>query len=165
MEMVMEIGLRAGPLQFASFSSNGKRQQLQSCRVSRLSAKAMNNSQNPAEGGNGGKRNWRRRSLRKKNREWVRRERTPFLEEQIIRMRGADKQMSVDIDRLMNQADNKFEFVLDIAAEAAELQVNDPDAFVSMQPMAKVISDRMNEAGFERIDGYEYDKYIRELEI
>lgn len=80
-------------------------------------------------------------------------------------MRGADKQMSIDIDRLMNQADNKFEFVLDIAAEAAEYQANDPDAFVSMQPMAKVISDRMNDAGFERIDGYEYDKYIRELEI
>nr|ABK22732.1 unknown [Picea sitchensis] len=162
--MAMEIGLRAGPLQFASFSSNGVREQLQSCRVSRLSVKATNDSQNPAEGGNGGKRIWRRRSL-KKDRKWERRERTPFLEEQVIRMRGGDQQMSVDLDRLMNQADNKYEFVLDIAAEATEYLVDDPDAFVSMQPMAKVISDRMNEAGFERIDGYDYDKYIRELEI
>lgn len=124
----------------------------------------MNDSQIPAEGGNGGKRIWRRRRL-KKDRKLERRERTPFLEEQVIRMRGGDKQMSVDLDRLMNQADNKYEFVLDIAAEATEYQINDPDAFVSVQPMAKVISDRMNEAGFERIDGYDYDKYIRELEI
>jgi len=59
----------------------------------------------------------------------------------------------------MNQADSKFEFVLDIEAEATEYQVNDADAFESMQPISKFISDQMNEVGFERTDGYYHNKH------
>lgn len=67
--------------------------------------------------------------------------------------------MSADIGRLMYEAVNKFEFVLDIEAEATHYQVNGADAFETMQPISKVICDQMIEAGFERTDGYYYNKY------
>lgn len=60
-------------------------------------------------------------------------------------MKEECKLESADIDRIFIQAD-KFE-CFRIEAEATEYQLN--EMYMSMQPISKVISDQMNETGFE----------------
>eukprot|EP01018_Ginkgo_biloba_P024101 Gb_37961 [translate_table: standard] len=163
-KIVMELGLRGASLQspkmscFSLFPSSGGTEQCLKHGISRLSVKAISDSQNPEPGRTSGKQTWRRRRLQKRDKLWEQRERRlPFLEEQVRKIKEDGKLVLADSDLLMKQADNPFEFVMDIAAEATEQLVNNPDAFVTTKPILKVISDRMNDAGYDRPDGYVED--------
>jgi ABC-type sulfate transport system substrate-binding protein len=45
------------------------------------------------------------------------------------------------------QSDNKFELILEIAEEANDFLLNNPDESIVKRPVLKVISDRVNESG------------------
>nr|AEZ52382.1 plastid transcriptionally active 7 [Wolffia australiana] len=114
-----------------------------------LSARAEETS-----GGNE-KRVWRRRKLTKKD-EKVRykMDRIPFLEEQVRKIRESGKIMSMDIAKLMLSEENRFDFVNEVAAEAtAHVQAN-PDEYGGKKAILHVLSNRMNDAGFPRSEGY-----------
>ncbi|KAF6161191.1 hypothetical protein GIB67_007832 [Kingdonia uniflora] len=81
-------------------------------------------------------------------------ERIPFLEEQVRKMKEAGKDLSMDIERLLLSEENRFDFVNDVAAEAKEYVENNCDEYCFKKPILHVLSNRMNDAGFYRPDGY-----------
>ncbi|KAF6146009.1 hypothetical protein GIB67_033368 [Kingdonia uniflora] len=123
-----------------------------SSRCSNLSISAKQElSQNDANG----RRVWRRRKLTKKDEKMrYKMDRIPFLEEQVRNIKDAGKDLSMDIERLLLSEENRFDFVNDVAAEATEYVKNNRDEYGFKKPILHVLSNRMNDAGFYRPDGY-----------
>ncbi|URD85258.1 hypothetical protein MUK42_27164 [Musa troglodytarum] len=109
---------------------------------------ASDKSQDSGEGGNR-RRIWRRRRLTKNDDKLrYKMDRIPFLEEQ-----------------------NRFDFVNEVAAEATSYIEANRDEYGSKKAILHVLSNRMNEAGFERSEAYmEEDpfrpgpSYLKELD-
>ncbi|KAH9330802.1 hypothetical protein KI387_002910, partial [Taxus chinensis] len=141
--------------------NNAVRYPYQKCKVnyqvSGFPVKAMSDSQKPGRGENGEKRTWKRRQLSPNKRLWQRPQRIPFAEEQERMIRDTHLAEIADINKLLNGADNKYQLALELAAEATEFQIKNKH-ISGMHPVSKVISDRMNEAGFKRPDGYNVDE-------
>ena len=81
-------------------------------------------------------------------------ERIPFLEEQVRKIRETGKIMSMDIEKLMLSEENRFDFVNDVAAEATSYIENNRDEYGAKKAILHVLSNRMNEAGFDRSEAY-----------
>ncbi|KMT15980.1 hypothetical protein BVRB_3g051630 [Beta vulgaris subsp. vulgaris] len=110
----------------------------------------------------GGRQVWRRRKLTKKD-EFMeaKLERIPFLEEQMRKVHEGGGVLAGDIDRLMKSQDNRFEFVNEIAAEATAYVENNRDEYGDKKAILHVLSNRMNDAGFVRSEGYlETDPFL-----
>ncbi|WOK99353.1 hypothetical protein Cni_G08065 [Canna indica] len=137
------------------------------CSIRCASAEA----QDSGRGGNQ-RRVWRRRRLTKKDdKVRYKMDRIPFLEEQVRRIRENGKILCMDIERLMLSEENRFDFVNEVAAEATSYIEANRDEYGSKKPILHVLSNRMNEAGFERTEAYmEHDPYkpgpafLKELE-
>ncbi|KAL8049425.1 hypothetical protein ABFX02_06G019900 [Erythranthe guttata] len=116
--------------------------------------KSQDNS-NSGNSGRGNRRVWRRRKLTKKDDILdYHMERVPFLEEQVRKIRDTGKQLTMDIERLLLSEDNRFAFVNEIAAEAKQYVENNRDEYGSKKAILHVLSNRMNDAGYYRTDGY-----------
>ncbi|KAK8521104.1 hypothetical protein V6N13_077224 [Hibiscus sabdariffa] len=104
----------------------------------------------------GGRRVWRRRKLAKKDEMLeYKMERIPFLEEQVRKIRDGGKLLTMDIERLLLSEDNRFDFVNDVAAEAKEYVESNRDEYGgSKKAILHVLSNRVNDSGFYRPDGY-----------
>lgn len=88
-------------------------------------------------------------------------ERIPFLEEQMRKVHEGGGVLAGDIDRLMKSQDNRFEFVNEIAAEATAYVENNRDEYGDKKAILHVLSNRMNDAGFVRSEGYlETDPFL-----
>ncbi|CAH9069995.1 unnamed protein product [Cuscuta europaea] len=103
-----------------------------------------------------GRRVWRRKKLTKKDDDTkYRLEEVPFLlEEHVRRIEEDGSLLAMDIDRLLLSEENRFAFVNEIAAEAKEYVENNRDEYGSKKAILHVISNRMNEAGFDRPEAY-----------
>ncbi|XP_064951705.1 protein PLASTID TRANSCRIPTIONALLY ACTIVE 7-like isoform X1 [Musa acuminata AAA Group] len=127
--------------------------------------------QDSGEGGNR-RRIWRRRRLTKNDDKLrYKMDRIPFLEEQVRKIRENGKVMSMDIEKLMLSEENRFDFVNEVAAEATSYIEANRDEYGSKKAILHVLSNRMNEAGFERPEAYmEEDpfrpgpSYLKELD-
>ncbi|CAH9123442.1 unnamed protein product [Cuscuta epithymum] len=99
---------------------------------------------------------WRRKKLTKKDDETkYRLEEVPFLEEHMRKIKEDGGLLAMDIDRLLLSEENRFAFVNEIAAEAKEYVENNRDEYGgSKKAILHVISNRMNEAGFDRPEAY-----------
>ncbi|CAL9766376.1 unnamed protein product [Musa acuminata subsp. burmannicoides] len=132
---------------------------------------ASEKSQDSGEGGNR-RRIWRRRRLTKNDDKLrYKMDRIPFLEEQVRKIRENGKIMSMDIEKLMLSEENRFDFVNEVAAEATSYIEANRDEYGSKKAILHVLSNRMNEAGFERPEAYmEEDpfrpgpSYLKELD-
>ncbi|CAM8986193.1 unnamed protein product [Rhodiola kirilowii] len=105
---------------------------------------------------------WRRKRLTKKDdMSEYRLERVPFLEEQVRKIREGGKILSMDIERLMMSEDNRFAFVNEVAAEATEYVENNRSEYGgAKKAVLHVLSNRLTDAGYERVEGYvETDPY------
>ncbi|KAL7003632.1 Protein PLASTID TRANSCRIPTIONALLY ACTIVE 7 [Sarracenia purpurea var. burkii] len=132
------------------------RMELKTVNLHRLSysvmAQAVSNSQND---GRGRRRVWRRRKLTKKDDMLPHKlERTPFLEEQVRKVREGGELLSMDIERLLLSEDNRFDFVNEVAAEAKQYVENNRDEYGAKKAILHVLSNRMNDAGFYRSEAY-----------
>lgn len=82
-------------------------------------------------------------------------DRTPFLEEQIRKVKEQGKLITMDIERLLLSEDNRFDFVNEVAAEAKEYVESNRDEYGgSKKAILHVLSNRVNDAGFYRPDAY-----------
>ncbi|CAL1408203.1 unnamed protein product [Linum trigynum] len=106
---------------------------------------------------------WRRRKLTKEDDMMrVKLGRVPFLEEQVRKIRENGKMLSFDIEWLMKNEDNKYEFVNDVAAEATEYIERNRDEYGgNKKAILHVLSNRMNDAGFYRPEAYEVSDPFR----
>jgi ABC-type sulfate transport system substrate-binding protein len=50
------------------------------------------------------------------------------------------------VEKMKLQSDNKFELILEIAEEANDFLLDNPDESIVKRPVLKVISDRVNES-------------------
>ncbi|CAO2178578.1 unnamed protein product [Urochloa humidicola] len=113
------------------------------------------------EGGGGdgrassGRRVWRRRKLTK-NDDTLRYklDRIPFLEEKV-------RKVCLDINQLMLSQENRFAFTMEVAEEANAYLEKNRHEYGLKKPILHVLSDRMNEAGFSRPEGYLYPYPIK----
>ncbi|KAJ7965320.1 Protein PLASTID TRANSCRIPTIONALLY ACTIVE 7 [Quillaja saponaria] len=103
-----------------------------------------------------GRRVWRRRKLSKKDDLLpYKMERVPFLEEQVRKIKEGGKLLTMDIERLLLSEDNRFDFINEVAAEAnAYVESNRDEYGGTKKAILHVLSDRVNDAGFYRPDGY-----------
>ncbi|KAL5706854.1 Protein PLASTID TRANSCRIPTIONALLY ACTIVE 7 [Ranunculus cassubicifolius] len=116
-----------------------------------ISSKAQELPQN----NNNQRRVWRRRKLTKKDDKSVyKMDRIPFLEEKVRKIREAGKLLTMDIERLLLSEENRFDFVNEIAAEAKEYVEKNRDAYGSKKAILHVLSNRVNDAGFNRPEAY-----------
>ncbi|KAL1820065.1 hypothetical protein ACET3Z_014934 [Daucus carota] len=99
---------------------------------------------------------WRRRKLTKKDENMqYSMERTPFLEEQVRKIREGGEIMAMDIERLLLSEENRFAFVNGVAAEAKEyVEKNRDDYGGEKKAIFHVLSNRMNDAGIYRPEAY-----------
>ncbi|CAI0552399.1 unnamed protein product [Linum tenue] len=106
---------------------------------------------------------WRRRKLTKEDDMMrVKLGRVPFLEEQVRKIRENGKMLSFDIEWLMKNEDNKYEFVNEVAAEATEYIERNRDEYGgNKKAILHVLSNRMNDAGFYRPEAYEVSDPFR----
>jgi len=82
-------------------------------------------------------------------------ERIPFLEEQVRKIKDEGKLLQLDIERLLLSEDNKYDFVNEIAAEAnAYVESNMDEYGGEKKAILHVLSNRMNDAGFNRAEAY-----------
>ncbi|KAL3846162.1 hypothetical protein ACJIZ3_003565 [Penstemon smallii] len=116
---------------------------------------SMKSQESSRNKGGSNRRVWRRRQLSKKDDMLdYKLERVPFLEEQMRKVRETGEIISMDIERLLLSEDNRFRFVNDVAAEAKQYVENNRDEYGSKKAILHVLSNRMNDAGFYRPDGY-----------
>uniref|UniRef100_A0A0E0JN01 Protein PLASTID TRANSCRIPTIONALLY ACTIVE 7 n=1 Tax=Oryza punctata TaxID=4537 RepID=A0A0E0JN01_ORYPU len=110
----------------------------------------------------GGRRVWRRRKLTKED-DMLRYklERVPFLEEKVRKVRENGKIICLDINQLMLSQENRFAFTMEVAEEANSYLEKNRHEYGLKKPILHVLSDRMNEAGFSRPDGYLYPYPIK----
>ncbi|KAK9145658.1 hypothetical protein Sjap_005561 [Stephania japonica] len=108
-----------------------------------------------SQSGSSHRRVWRRRKLTKKDKRLqYNMERVPFLEEQVRKIRETENLMTGDIARLLLSEENRFDFVNEVAAEAKAYVENNRDEYGSKKAILHVLSNRMNDAGFERPEAY-----------
>ncbi|KAG8381121.1 hypothetical protein BUALT_Bualt06G0089500 [Buddleja alternifolia] len=81
-------------------------------------------------------------------------ERIPFLEEQVRKIKDTGKLLTMDIERLLLSEDNRFDFVNEVAAEAKQYVESNRDEYGAKKAILHVLSNRMNDAGFYRAEGY-----------
>ncbi|KAK9121881.1 hypothetical protein Syun_019498 [Stephania yunnanensis] len=106
-------------------------------------------------GGSSHRRVWRRRKLTKKDERLQHSmKRVPFLEEQVRKIRETENLVSGDIARLLLSEENRFNFVNEVAAEAKAYVENNRDEYGSKKAILHVLSNRMNDVGFERPEAY-----------
>ncbi|XP_058208310.1 protein PLASTID TRANSCRIPTIONALLY ACTIVE 7 [Rhododendron vialii] len=87
-------------------------------------------------------------------------ERTPFLEEQVRKLREDGKDVHLDLERLLLSEENKFDFVNEIIAEGNRCIENNPDEYVGKKAVLHALSNRLNDAGIYRPEAYyEPDPY------
>lgn len=60
----------------------------------------------------------------------------------------------MDIEKLLLSEENRFDFVNEVAAEATALVEDNPDEYGGKKAILQVLSNRINEAGFERSNAY-----------
>ncbi|KAM0906733.1 hypothetical protein ACQ4PT_016549 [Festuca glaucescens] len=110
----------------------------------------------------GGRRVWRRRKLTKED-DMLRYklDRIPFLEEKVRKVRENGKLVCLDINQLMLAAENRFAFTMEVAEEANAYLEKNRHEYGLKKPILHVLSDRMNEAGFSRPEGYLYPYPIK----
>ncbi|KAG8077685.1 hypothetical protein GUJ93_ZPchr0007g4678 [Zizania palustris] len=110
----------------------------------------------------GGRRVWRRRKLTKED-DMLRYklDRIPFLEEKVRKVRENGKIICLDINQLMLSQENKFAFTMEVAEEANSYLEKNRHEYGLKKPILHVLSDRMNEAGFSRPEGYLYPYPIK----
>ncbi|RLN24430.1 hypothetical protein C2845_PM07G20330 [Panicum miliaceum] len=109
-----------------------------------------------------GRRVWRRRKLTKED-DMLRYklDRIPFLEEKVRKVRENGKIICLDINQLMLSQENRFAFTMEVAEEANAYLEKNRHEYGLKKPILHVISDRMNEAGFSRPEGYLYPYPIK----
>ena len=81
-------------------------------------------------------------------------ERIPFLEEQVRRIRESGEIISLDIEKLMLSEENRFAFVNEVAEEAKSYVERNRSEYGEKKAILHVLSNRMNEAGFQRTEAY-----------
>ncbi|OMP07987.1 hypothetical protein COLO4_06879 [Corchorus olitorius] len=83
-------------------------------------------------------------------------ERIPLLEEQVRKIREGGKLLTMDIHRLLQSEDNRFDdFVNDVAAEAKEYIESNRDEYGgTKKAIFHVLSNRVNDYRFYRQDAY-----------
>ncbi|CAM0882312.1 unnamed protein product [Alopecurus aequalis] len=110
----------------------------------------------------GGRRVWRRRKLTKED-DMLRYklDRIPFLEEKVRKVRENGKLVCLDINQLMLSQENRFAFTMEVAEEANAYLEKHRHEYGLKKPILHVLSDRMNEAGFSRPEGYLYPYPIK----
>lgn len=87
-------------------------------------------------------------------------ERTPFLEEQVRKLREDGKDVNLDLERLLLSEENKFDFVNEIIAEGNRFIENNPDEYIGKKAVLHALSNRLNDAGIYRPEAYyEPDPY------
>ncbi|KAF7147656.1 hypothetical protein RHSIM_Rhsim03G0210700 [Rhododendron simsii] len=135
----------------------GKAAKLPRLRFS-VRSQAVSNSQN---GGGSRRRVWRRRELKTRDPTLkYRMERTPFLEEQVRKLREDGKDVHLDLERLLLSEENKYDFVNEIIAEGNRCIENNPDEYVGKKAVLHALSNRLNDAGIYRAEAYyEPDPY------
>lgn len=110
----------------------------------------------------GGRRVWRRRKLTKEDDTLrYKLDRIPFLEEKVRKVRENGKIICLDINQLMLSQENRFAFTMEVAEEANAYLEKNRHEYGLKKPILHVISDRMNEAGFSRPEGYLYPYPIK----
>lgn len=82
----------------------------------------------------------------------------PFLQTQERMIKDCNKQILVDAEILLQQSNNKFGLVLEIAEEANEYLRHNKEESLTRKPVLKVMSDRINQGAGENIR----DAYIEE---
>ncbi|WVZ69127.1 hypothetical protein U9M48_017965 [Paspalum notatum var. saurae] len=109
-----------------------------------------------------GRRVWRRRKLTKED-DMLRYklDRIPFLEEKVRKVRENGKIVCLDINQLMLSQENRFAFTMEVAEEANAYLEKNRHEYGLKKPILHVLSDRMNEAGFSRPEGYLYPYPIK----
>ncbi|PAN28950.1 hypothetical protein GQ55_5G189100 [Panicum hallii var. hallii] len=109
-----------------------------------------------------GRRVWRRRKLTKDD-DMLRYklDRIPFLEEKVRKVRENGKIVCLDINQLMLSQENRFAFTMEVAEEANAYLEKNRHEYGLKKPILHVLSDRMNEAGFSRPEGYLYPYPIK----
>ncbi|KAL6614656.1 hypothetical protein ACP70R_036926 [Stipagrostis hirtigluma subsp. patula] len=112
--------------------------------------------------GRSGRRVWRRRKLTKED-DMLRYklDRIPFLEEKVRKVRENGKIICLDINQLMLSQENRFAFTMEVAEEANAYLEKNRHEYGLKKPILHVLSDRMNEAGFSRPEGYLYPYPIK----
>jgi hypothetical protein len=88
-------------------------------------------------------------------------DRIPFLEEKVRKVRENGKLVCLDINQLMLAAENRFSFTMEVAEEANAYLEKHRHEYGLKKPILHVLSDRMNEAGFSRPEGYLYPYPIK----
>ncbi|XBI18675.1 hypothetical protein VPH35_060387 [Triticum aestivum] len=88
-------------------------------------------------------------------------DRIPFLEEKVRKVRGNGKLVCLDINQLMLSQENRFAFTMEVAEEANAYLEKHRHEYGLKKPILHVLSDRMNEAGFSRPEGYLYPYPIK----
>eukprot|EP00250_Pteridium_aquilinum_P017371 c23598_g3_i1 orf=114-593(+) len=71
----------------------------------------------------------------------------PHLERQVRRIHEQGMHLNHDVERLKLQRENKFELILELAEEANNYLLNNPEEAIVKKPALKVISDMVNETG------------------
>ncbi|CAH9058960.1 unnamed protein product [Cuscuta epithymum] len=137
-----------------TFTKSGATIETPGFRLSNFAVQSQKGSNSQSEGR--GRRVWRRKKLTKKDDETkYRLEEVPFLEEHMRKIKEDGGLLAMDIDRLLLSEENRFAFVNEIAAEAKEYVENNRDEYGgSKKAILHVISNRMNEAGFDRPEAY-----------
>ncbi|KAF7023261.1 hypothetical protein CFC21_041795 [Triticum aestivum] len=132
-----------------------------------ISMKAQSSEPGSGKGGgdgrvSGGRRVWRRRKLTKED-DMLRYklDRIPFLEEKVRKVRENGKLVCLDINQLMLSQENRFAFTMEVAEEANAYLEKHRHEYGLKKPILHVLSDRMNEAGFSRPEGYLYPYPIK----
>ncbi|CAO2171173.1 unnamed protein product [Urochloa humidicola] len=109
-----------------------------------------------------GRRVWRRRKLTKDDDTLrYKLDRIPFLEEKVRKVRENGKIICLDINQLMLSQENRFAFTMEVAEEANAYLEKNRHEYGLKKPILHVLSDRMNEAGFSRPEGYLYPYPIK----
>ncbi|EMS51618.1 hypothetical protein TRIUR3_28652 [Triticum urartu] len=88
-------------------------------------------------------------------------DRIPFLEEKVRKVRENGKLVCLDINQLMLSQENRFAFTMEVAEEANAYLEKHRHEYGLKKPILHVLSDRMNEAGFSRPEGYLYPYPIK----
>jgi len=136
--------------------------------ISMRAQKKKSNSDSGSSSGGGdgrassGRRVWRRRKLTKED-DMLRYklDRIPFLEEKVRKVRENGKIICLDINQLMLSQENRFAFTMEVAEEANAYLEKNRHEYGLKKPILHVLSDRMNEAGFSRPEGYLYPYPIK----
>lgn len=87
-------------------------------------------------------------------------ERTPFLEEQVNKIKDGGKLVGLDVATLLMSEENRFDFVNEVAAEAIQYVENNPDEYLEKKAVLHALTTHLNDIGISRPEGYyEPDPY------